>query len=82
MRVRAKTLPTATGKYAGYYNYVRRRPGDVFDLLDDSHFSEKWMEPVESATPKTPAPGEPTPEEVAAESAKPAKGIRRNADVI
>ncbi|HXF44854.1 MAG TPA: hypothetical protein VNK91_01930 [Burkholderiaceae bacterium] len=68
MRVRAKGNPTdATKRYAGYYNYVRRKPGDVFDLLDPKHFSEKWMERVDPNEPKTPAPGEPTAAEIAAE---------------
>lgn len=69
MRVRAKEV--GGQKYSGYYNYVRRKPGDVFDLLDpepdpkkNKHFSEKWMEKVEPATPKTPAPGEPDPRDL------------------
>lgn len=68
MRVRAKGNPNNPGqKYAGYYNYVRRKPGDVFDLIHEKDFSSKWMEPVEATVPKTPAPGEPTPAEIAAE---------------
>lgn len=50
MRVRAKEL--------GYYGHKRRRPGEVFDLIDDKDakggvipaakfFSEKWMEKVD-----------------------------------
>lgn len=67
MRVRAKGNPDT---YAGYYNYVRRRGGAVFDLLREKDFSAKWMERVVDATPKTPAPGEPTPAELAAEAKK------------
>jgi len=77
MRVRAKD----TGqKYSGYYNYVRRKPGDVFDLLDPAHFSAKWMEKVEPSVPKTPAPGEPTAAELAAE--KKAKKATGDKEVI
>lgn len=38
----------------GYYNHRRRRPGDVFKLVDKKAFSAKWMERVE-ATPSKPA---------------------------
>lgn len=81
MRVRAKSYPTSNGKYVGYYNYVRRKPGDVFDLLEEKHFSPKWMDRVETSVPKSPAPGEPTAAELAAD-AKAAGRPRRNADVI
>lgn len=57
MRVRAKE--TGAGKWVGYYNLVRRKAGDVFDLLDDRHFSSKWMEKVDEGVEKTHAPGEP-----------------------
>lgn len=40
----------ATG--TGYYDLERRRPGDVFTLLDDRHFSPSWMAPVDAATPE------------------------------
>lgn len=72
MRVRAKNTGSDT-KYAGYYNLVRRKAGDVFDLLDDSHFSETWMERVDEGTPKTPAPGEPSREALQADGMLPAK---------
>lgn len=64
MRVRAKDLGQ---KYSGFYNYVRRKPGDVFDLTHDKHYSSKWMEPVDRTVPKTPSPGEPTQAEIEAE---------------
>lgn len=35
----------------GYYDHVRRRPGDVF-VVDASQFSAKWMETVDGATPE------------------------------
>ena len=44
MRVRA--IGDDSIVYAGYYNMVRRKPGDVFDLLRPSDFSETWMENV------------------------------------
>lgn len=59
MRVRAKAVLGDSRPYAGYYNFVRRRPGDVFDLLDAKHFSSRWMERVEETVPKTKATGEP-----------------------
>lgn len=65
MRVRAKGDPQ---KWVGYYNYVRRRGGAVFDLVNEKDFSKTWMERVDETTPKTPAPGEPTPAEIAAET--------------
>lgn len=36
----------------GFYNEVRRRPGDVFQLSNTSHFSKAWMEPVHNAAPE------------------------------
>lgn len=70
MRVRAKGDPQ---KWVGYYNYVRRKGGAVFDLIHDKDFSERWMERVDETTPKTPAPGEPSPAEIAAETKKAGK---------
>lgn len=74
VRVRAKDT---TKHYAGFYLNVRRRPGAVFDLLpisvdkyvDGEHpaFSENWMEKVDEGTSKTPAPGEPTREDLIAD---------------
>ena len=72
MRVRAKDLGQEN-KYVGYYNLVRRKAGDVFDLLDDSHFSTKWMETVEETIPKTSAPGEPRIEDLIEDGVIPAK---------
>ena len=68
MRVRVKTVNDK--KYVGYYNLVRRKPGDVFDLLDDKHFSEKWMEKVRDNMQKTHAPGEPSMADLAADGYK------------
>lgn len=66
MRVRA--MEAVSGRvYSGYYNLVRRKPGDVFDLLDESHFSSSWMERVGGGTPKTHAPGEPSKEDLVAD---------------
>ena len=50
MRVRTKSVPHA-GKWVGYYG-CRRQEGDVFELEDDSHFSEKWMEKIEEPKPR------------------------------
>lgn len=69
MRVRAKD--TGSDKWVGYYNLVRRKAGDVFDLLDDSHFSKKWMEKVSGSVEKTPAPGEPSMESLMADGMLP-----------
>jgi len=44
MKVRAIRL--------GYYNHKRRREGEIFELLDDKSFSNKWMEKLEGATRK------------------------------
>lgn len=66
MRVRA--MEAVSGRvYSGYYNLVRRKPGDVFDLLDDKHFSETWMEKVTGTTLKTHAPGEPQYDDLVAD---------------
>ena len=40
IRVRAIGDPEQK-KYVGFYNYVRRKPGDVLDLLDEKDFSKK-----------------------------------------
>lgn len=62
MRVQAKEM--GDKKYVGYYNLVRRKPGDVFDLNDPKDFSDKWMMRVNAGTPKSDAPGEARPEEL------------------
>src|SRR5512138_1974313 len=36
----------------GYYDHARRRPGDVFLIAKPEHFSERWMEYVDAATPE------------------------------
>lgn len=76
MRVRAKTLGQDK-VYSGYYNLVRRKPGDVFDLLDESHFSDKWMERVGNNVPKTVSPGEPREEDLIADGIIMQDNIRR-----
>ena len=45
MKVRAKF---ANPDAFGFYGISRRRDGDEFELEDDSHFSERWMEVVEA----------------------------------
>lgn len=66
--MRVKATEAESGRvYSGYYNLVRRKPGDVFDLLDESHFSSKWMERVTGSTQKTHAPGEPSKEDLIAD---------------
>jgi len=39
----------------GFYRGNRIRPGQVFTLADDKHFSAKWMEPA-GETAKKPEP--------------------------
>jgi len=36
----------------GYYEHKRRREGDVFDLVEEKHFSKNWMEKVDGEEPK------------------------------
>ncbi len=60
MRVKAKQVGEA--KYVGYYNFVRRKAGDVFDLTSESDFNKTWMDQVGQSEEKTPAPGEPPQE--------------------
>lgn len=43
MKVRAKRL--------GYYNHRRRREGDIFELTDETMFSDKWMERLDDNKP-------------------------------
>ncbi len=45
MKVRALRL--------GYYNHRRRREGEVFELLSDKSYSDKWMEKIEGETPRS-----------------------------
>jgi len=84
MRVRAKE--DSNNAYVGYYNLVRRKGGDVFDLLSPDHFSERWMEKVEATTPKTDAPGEPSIEDLKADGLLPKKkkktGPSKKDDVV
>ena len=42
MKVKAKF---SQGKF-GFYGGLRRYDGDVFELDDKKHFSEKWMEEI------------------------------------
>ncbi len=60
MSMRVEAIGDESRVYIGYYNLVRRRPGDVFDLLKPQDFSEKWMKRVDESVEKTPAPGEPS----------------------
>lgn len=36
----------------GYYGLVRRKEGDVFEIEDKAHFSEKWMKSLEGGPVK------------------------------
>lgn len=63
--MKVEALPQEGKKYVGYYNLVRRKAGDVFNLLAEKDFSATWMKKVPEKTQATAAPGEPTPEEVA-----------------
>lgn len=36
----------------GYYDYGRRRPGDVFIINGEQDFSSRWMEKVPMNTPE------------------------------
>jgi hypothetical protein len=40
-----------TATQLGYYDHVRRRPGDVFTIAGERLFSERWMERVDPRTP-------------------------------
>lgn len=43
----------------GYYDYLVREEGDVFDISEDKAFSSKWMEKVPSdAAPVLEKPAE------------------------
>ena len=67
MRVRAKVLPNQ--RYSGYYNYRRRLPGEIFELVGgkrivdgkevyfapETTFSKSWMEKID----KDPSPKQP-----------------------
>lgn len=35
----------------GYYDLLRRKPGEVFELFEESHFSKRWMEKVSGDAP-------------------------------
>lgn len=48
MKVKAKF---SQGKF-GFYGNRRRYDGDVFDIENPSHFSEKWMIKMEEDKPK------------------------------
>jgi len=43
-RVKVKTSLPDT--FIGYYGHQRRRPGDVFTIASQEHFSKRWMERV------------------------------------
>lgn len=48
---------------AGFYDLARRKPGDVFKLTDDSHFSSRWMEKIKDPEPDKDVVDESPPEE-------------------
>ena len=58
MKVKAKF---ADGKF-GFYGGRRIRGGDVLEIADESHFSEKWM--VKMEKPRSRSPEVDTPEAV------------------
>lgn len=65
MKVRATKL--------GYYNHRRRRENDVFELMDEKAFSNRWMEKVEgedSAPEPKPKAEKKAPEAPAASSSE------------
>jgi hypothetical protein len=39
-----------TATAMGYYDHIRRRPGDVFELIGEADYSAKWMKPVPADT--------------------------------
>lgn len=43
----------------GYYGHRIRKVGDVFDIVKDSHFSDKWMTKFNGKAKRA----EPEPEE-------------------
>ena len=58
----------------GFYQNARRRPGVVFDLVSDKHFSNKWMESLEA--PVAAKVEAPKVEEVEAPKGKPGRKPR------
>lgn len=46
MKVKAHFPGKAEGDVVGYYNDRRVRNGQVFELLNPSHFSNKWMKKI------------------------------------
>jgi hypothetical protein len=36
----------------GYYDHIRRRPGDVFRIAKEEDFSDNWMRRVDERTPE------------------------------
>ena len=66
MSITVKVKPDLVETFIGFYGNQRRRPGDVFDLVDvvkkadgkekviataESFFSDKWMDRVEPEKP-------------------------------
>ncbi len=66
MSITVKVKPELVETFVGFYGDIRRRPGDVFDLVDvvkevdgkqvviataESFFSDKWMDRVEDSKP-------------------------------
>jgi len=49
--MKVKVHGFADGKF-GFYGEKRRYNGQVFELTDPGHFSEKWMEKLEEDKPK------------------------------
>jgi hypothetical protein len=56
LRVRAKALGDDQ-KIVGYYDHIRRRPGDEFEIESEEHFSYFWMDAVGWEPPRL-APAE------------------------
>ena len=66
MSITVKVKPDLVETFVGFYGNKRRRPGDVFDLVDavrkvdgkdkviataESFFSDKWMVKIEAKKP-------------------------------
>lgn len=60
--------------HLGFDNFVRRRPGVVFDIADASMISLKWMEPADEEAEKAFAEKEKELAELVAKEGKKFKG--------
>jgi len=46
VELKVKAISGGDVRWAGYYDHARRKPGDIFILKNEEHFSHLWMQAI------------------------------------